>query len=94
MTFNIQELDRRIEAMRQEWGTPALSLAVVKDDETIYARGFGERRAGLRADKALTLLALVKIADVGGGSAHCAQKSRVEAFAGLAYFALADAKRV
>jgi len=47
MTFNIQELDRRIEAMRQEWGTPALSLAVVKDDETIYARGFGERRAGL-----------------------------------------------
>src|SRR5262249_58565929 len=40
------DLDRYVEDVRQEWGVVGLSLAVVKDGETVYAKGFGERKRG------------------------------------------------
>jgi CubicO group peptidase (beta-lactamase class C family) len=39
-------LDETVQAMQAEWGVPGVSLAIVKDDETVYARGFGEREHG------------------------------------------------
>ncbi len=40
------EIDRNIEAIRGEFGIVGLSVAVVKDGRTIYAKGFGERQLG------------------------------------------------
>lgn len=36
-------LDDEIEAMVAEWGIPGLAVAVVRDDQIVYARGFGVR---------------------------------------------------
>jgi CubicO group peptidase (beta-lactamase class C family) len=40
------DIDRTIEAIRGEFGVVGLSVAVVKDGKTVYARGFGERKLG------------------------------------------------
>lgn len=40
------DLDQWIEAERERWGIPGLAVAVVKDDEVVYARGFGVRKLG------------------------------------------------
>jgi CubicO group peptidase (beta-lactamase class C family) len=39
-------LDRYVEATMGDWGIPGLSVAVVKGDSVIYARGFGVLRIG------------------------------------------------
>ena len=39
-------LDAYIEGARQEWHVPGLSIAIVKDDRIIYARGFGVLEEG------------------------------------------------
>lgn len=62
---------------RAEWGTPALALAIVKDDSIVFARGYGVGQAGGRAvdentlfaigssTKAFTTAALAILADAG-----------------------------
>ena len=39
--FNISRLERHIEEQMQVAHVPGLALAVIKDQEIIYARGFG-----------------------------------------------------
>ena len=39
-------LDAYIEGARQTWQVPGLSIAIVKDDQIIYSRGFGVREDG------------------------------------------------
>jgi CubicO group peptidase (beta-lactamase class C family) len=41
-----ENLDGTIQTMQAAWGVPGLSVAIVKDDQTVYARGFGVRRQG------------------------------------------------
>lgn len=74
----IADLDRYIEAARQAWDVPGLSIAIVKDDSVVFAKGYGIRELG-RADrvdertlfaigsssKAFTTFALAMLADEG-----------------------------
>ncbi len=46
MTDFWNSLDETIQAMQTAWGVPGLSIAIVKDDQTVYARGFGVRAVG------------------------------------------------
>ncbi len=46
MTDFWNALDETIQAMQTAWGVPGLSIAIVKDDRTVYARGFGVRAVG------------------------------------------------
>ena len=46
MTDFWNSLDETIEDMQTAWGVPGLSVAIVKDDQTVYARGFGVRAFG------------------------------------------------
>lgn len=39
-------LDAYIEAALDEWGIPGMAVAVIRDDQVVYARGFGERALG------------------------------------------------
>lgn len=39
-------LDKYIESAMEEWGVPGMAVAVVKDDEVIFARGFGVQELG------------------------------------------------
>ena len=39
-------LDQYIEKAMQEWGVPGLSVAIVKDDRVVYAKGYGTRETG------------------------------------------------
>ncbi len=41
-----KDLDRYVEDVRKEWGVVGLAVAVVKDGQVVYARGFGERKLG------------------------------------------------
>ena len=36
-------LDEAIESARQQWHAPGLAVAIVKDDQVVYARGFGTK---------------------------------------------------
>lgn len=38
---NLQEIEEKLEKRRQELGIPGLSLAIVKDNQIIYLKGFG-----------------------------------------------------
>jgi CubicO group peptidase (beta-lactamase class C family) len=39
-------LEQRLETVLQEWKLPGMALAVVKDNELIFAKGYGVRTAG------------------------------------------------
>lgn len=39
-------LEQRLETMLEEWKLPGMALALVKDDELIFAKGYGVRTAG------------------------------------------------
>lgn len=39
-------LDASIEAAREQWHAPGLAVAIVKDDQVVYARGFGSKHLG------------------------------------------------
>jgi CubicO group peptidase (beta-lactamase class C family) len=39
-------LDEAIESARQQWHAPGLAVAIVKDDQVVYARGFGTKHLG------------------------------------------------
>jgi CubicO group peptidase (beta-lactamase class C family) len=39
-------LDEYIEKARQEWKIPGMSVAIIKDDKIVYAKGFGVRKLG------------------------------------------------
>src|SRR5436190_2131137 len=41
-------LDRFVEKVMEEYATPGLSLAVVKDDRVVVLRGYGVRRYGTK----------------------------------------------
>ena len=41
-----RDLDRYVEDAREEWGVVGLAVAVVKDCQVVYAKGFGERKLG------------------------------------------------
>lgn len=71
-------LDGEIEAMVAEWGVPGLAVAVVQDDQIVYARGFGVRHveggdpvdehtifAAGSTSKAFTAAAMAMLVDEG-----------------------------
>ena len=39
-------LEQRIEQIRKDWDIPGMSVAIIKDDKVIYAKGFGVRELG------------------------------------------------
>ena len=39
-------LDAVIEAAREQWHAPGLAVAIVKDDQVVYLRGFGTKHLG------------------------------------------------
>ena len=41
-----KDLDRFVEEARTDWGVVGIAVAVVKDGQVVYARGFGERKLG------------------------------------------------
>lgn len=72
------ELDAYIEKGMRDWGIPGLSIAVVKDGEITYLKGFGVRRLGqpdkvddhtlfgmMSTTKAMTALAIAMLVDEG-----------------------------
>ncbi|UCH09963.1 MAG: serine hydrolase [Fidelibacterota bacterium] len=42
----LEGLDTYIEQAMEDWQLPGLAIAIVKDDEVVYARGFGVRELG------------------------------------------------
>lgn len=42
----IQEFDNYVEKVRKEWDVPGLSIAVVKDNQVIFKKGYGVRELG------------------------------------------------
>jgi len=40
----LSQLEVYAEAARQQWGVPGMAIAVVRDDQVIYAKGFGVKR--------------------------------------------------
>ena len=42
----LEGLDAYIESARQMWQMPGLSVAIIKDDKIVYAKGFGVREEG------------------------------------------------
>ena len=72
------DLDAYIAKGMQEWHIPGLSIAIVKDDRVVYAKGFGVRRLGapdrvdartmfgmMSTTKAMTALAVAMLVDSG-----------------------------
>jgi len=41
-------LERYIERAVQDWGVPGMAMAIIKDDEIVFARGFGVRNSETR----------------------------------------------
>jgi CubicO group peptidase (beta-lactamase class C family) len=39
-------LDEAIESAREQWHAPGMAVAIVKDDQVVYARGFGTKHLG------------------------------------------------
>lgn len=75
---DLRALDRDIAAMRAQWSVPGLAVAIVKDGETVFARGYGVRELGGNAavdehtlfaiasnSKAFTAAALAMLVDEG-----------------------------
>lgn len=42
----IQQYDSYVETARQQWQVPGLAIAIVKDDQVLLSKGFGNRRVG------------------------------------------------
>ena len=42
-TTQLRELDDFVRTVMQDWKVPGLALTVIKDNEVIYAQGFGQR---------------------------------------------------
>lgn len=74
----LQGLDEYIEQAMPDWGIPGMAVAVVKDDEIVYARGFGIKKLGendpvdehtlfgiASTTKAMTAAALAMLVDEG-----------------------------
>ena len=57
-------LDAAIESAREQWHAPGLAVAIVKDDQVVYARGFGTKHLGrndpVDAHTAFTLASTTK----------------------------------
>jgi CubicO group peptidase (beta-lactamase class C family) len=90
-------IEEKTEARRKELGIPGMSLAIVKDDQVIYARGLGfkdfENKVPATADtqfaigsstKAFTALTVLMTADEGKVSLDASPKTV------LPYFKMAD----
>jgi CubicO group peptidase (beta-lactamase class C family) len=74
----LADIGSYIEAGMAEWGIPGLAIAVVKDDEVVFARGYGVRQLGrpeavdehtlfgvASTTKAMTAAALAMLVDEG-----------------------------
>lgn len=72
------DLDAYIAKGMRDWKIPGLSIAIVKDDRVVYAKGFGVRRLGatdrvdartmfgmMSTTKAMTALAIAMLVDSG-----------------------------
>lgn len=44
--LDLDKLDEYLEKAREEWHVPGLSIAIVKDDSIVFARGYGVREFG------------------------------------------------
>jgi CubicO group peptidase (beta-lactamase class C family) len=90
-------IEEKVEARRKELGIPGMSLAIVKDDKVIYAKGLGfkdfENKVPATADtqfaigsatKAFTALTVLMTADEGKISLDASPKTV------LPYFKMAD----
>jgi CubicO group peptidase (beta-lactamase class C family) len=42
----LAQLEAYARSAQQQWGVPGMAIAVVKDDQVIYAKGFGVKRVG------------------------------------------------
>jgi len=47
-SLDFAKLDAYVEKSMEQWQVPGLSLAIVKDGEVAYAKGYGKRRVGKR----------------------------------------------
>ena len=45
-SLNIEQLDRYIKTAMDQWQVPGLSLAIVKDGQTVVSKGYGIREVG------------------------------------------------
>src|SRR5262245_30938395 len=94
----LSAIEERLEARRKELGIPGVSLAIVKDDQVIYAKGLGfkdfENKVPVTADtqfaigsatKAFTALTVLMAADEGKLSLEDSPKKY------LSYFKMYDA---
>src|SRR4051794_2960602 len=45
-SLNTKQLETQIKAGMMDWNIPGLAIAIVKDDQVIYSRGFGEKKLG------------------------------------------------
>jgi len=92
-------IEEKVEARRKELGIPGMSLAIVKDDQVIYAKGLGlkdfENKVPVTADtefaigsstKAFTALSVLMTADEGKISMEASPKTV------LPYFKMYDAE--
>ncbi len=48
--LDLDKLDKYLEKARIEWQVPGLSIAIVKDDSVVFARGYGYRENGKPAE--------------------------------------------
>ena len=42
----LSRLEAYVQTAQQQWSVPGLAIAVVKDDQVVYAKGFGVKRVG------------------------------------------------
>lgn len=95
---SVAAIEEKVEARRKELGIPGMSLAIVKDDKVIFAKGLGlkdfENKVPVTADtqfaigsatKAFTGLSVLMTADEGKISLDASPKTV------LPYFKMADA---
>ncbi len=94
----ISAIEEKVEVRRKELGIPGMSLAIVKDDKVIFAKGLGLKDFGNKvpvtadtqfaigsATKAFTALSVLMTADEGRLSLDASPKTV------LPYFKMADA---
>lgn len=94
----LQTIEEKVEARRKELGIPGMALAIVKDDQVIYAKGLGfkdfEKQVPVTADtefaigsatKAFTALSILMTQDEGKLSLDDSPKKY------LSYFKMKDA---
>lgn len=60
--LDVQSLEKNILDGMKEWQIPGMAIAIVKDDEVVYAKGFGQKRLG--SDEAVDEHTLFGIASV------------------------------